>query len=253
MTEGAPDDPGREGPMERWSDTDRLSFWAFHLARRRDYMRFAYAQLGSDADAEEAVDLAFEAVMRNWPRMLRMAHLEQYAWTILKHRICDQWRRRKRRPEPMDTAAFEAALRDQAEDPYELLTDFLQLNAAISSLSERQRDAVVLRYRIGYTTSEAAELLGIEEATVRSHVSQACRRLARVLRTGANGTGGAPATRRAPGVDGIHEAAGTPGARESYVTPVAPESDVTPGARKADVTPGAPEATAGTAPREETP
>ncbi|MER5781073.1 sigma-70 family RNA polymerase sigma factor [Streptomyces mobaraensis] len=211
MTEGAPDG---EDPMERWPDADRLSFWAFHLARRRDYMRFAYAQLGSDADAEEAVDLAFEAVMHSWPRMLRMAHLEQYAWTILKHRICDQWRRRRRRPEPMDTAAFEAALRDQAEDPYELLADFIQLNEAIGGLSERQRDAVVLRYRIGYTTSEAAELLGIEEATVRSHVSQACRRLARVLRTGVTG---------------------------------APRGEGTPGA------PGAPEATADTAPREETP
>ncbi|MDX3761012.1 hypothetical protein ACWDBO_26220 [Streptomyces mirabilis] len=46
-------------------------------------MRYAYLQLGSDADAEEAVDLTFDQVMDRWPRMLRMENLEgwkpQYA------------------------------------------------------------------------------------------------------------------------------------------------------------------------------
>ncbi|WP_312018595.1 sigma-70 family RNA polymerase sigma factor [Streptomyces sp. I05A-00742] len=227
-----------EGPMDRWPDADRVSFWAFHLARRKDYMRVAYAQLGSDADAEEAVDLAFEAVMRSWPRMLRMARLEQYAWTILKHRISDQRRRRRRRPAPMDTAAFEAALRDQTEDPYDLLTDFIQLNAAISSLSERQRDAVVLRYRIGYTTSEAAELLGIEEATVRSHVSQACRRLARVLEAG-NASEPTAVPEKVPEQDPEKTPADTPSTH--HAARAAHSGD-----------PGTPGATAAPTPREET-
>ena len=32
-------------------------------ARRTDYMRYAYLQLGSDADVEEAVGLTFDQVM----------------------------------------------------------------------------------------------------------------------------------------------------------------------------------------------
>ncbi|MFC4470391.1 sigma-70 family RNA polymerase sigma factor [Streptomyces xiangluensis] len=110
-----------------------------------------------------------------------MEHLEAYAWAILKNRITDQQRKRSRRPEPMDIAAFEAALRDHAEDPFDVLADAIVLYEAARRLSERQRDLIVLRYGMGYSTAEAAALLGLEEATVRSHLCQARRRLARLL------------------------------------------------------------------------
>ncbi|MFI9205506.1 sigma-70 family RNA polymerase sigma factor [Streptomyces sp. NPDC053048] len=177
--------------MAHWSDSARMSYWAFHADRRQAYMSFAYLQLGSDADTEEAVDAAFDAIMDNWCEMLRMEHLERYAWTILKNRIVDQYRRRRRRAEPMDVAAFEAALRDTTEDPFEVLADSLQLYSSVRLLSERQRDAITLRYGLDFTTSEAATLMGVEEATVRSHLSQACRRLARLLEAG-NADGSAP-------------------------------------------------------------
>ncbi|MEU4352836.1 hypothetical protein [Streptomyces sp. NPDC023838] len=67
-------------------------------------MRFSYLQLGSDADAEEAVDRPFESVMDAWPRMLSMEHLEGCTWTILKNRSIDQQRRRKTRPDPGTSA-----------------------------------------------------------------------------------------------------------------------------------------------------
>ncbi|MFI5689953.1 RNA polymerase sigma factor [Streptomyces sp. NPDC051636] len=167
--------------MAQWPDANRVSYWAFHADRRQSYMSFAYLQLGSDADTEEAVDATFDAVMDKWSQMLQMEHLEGYAWAILKNRITDQQRKRSRRPEPMDIAAFEAALKDQAEDPYEGLVDSITLYSATRRLSERQRDLIVLHYGLGFSTVEAAALLGLEEATVRSHLCQARRRLARLL------------------------------------------------------------------------
>ncbi|MFK8910846.1 RNA polymerase sigma factor [Streptomyces sp. YS-3] len=190
MSEGGPEDSGnavdvphRQGrqPMSQWSPAQRLSYWAFHAGKRHAYMRFAYLQLGSDADAEEAVDKAFEAIIREWLRMLAMRNLEGYAWTVLKNRIFDQQRARKRRPEPADISAFEAAVKDAVCDPYELLTGVIQFYTAVKHLSERQRDAVVLRYGLDCTTKEAAAVMGVDEATVRSHLSQACRRLAKLL------------------------------------------------------------------------
>jgi RNA polymerase sigma-70 factor (ECF subfamily) len=144
-------------------------------------MSFAYLQLGSDADTEDAVDATFDSVMDKWHQMLEMEHLEAYAWAILKNRIKDQQRKRQRRPEPMDIAAFEAALRDISDDPYDGLVDAITLYSAARRLSERQRDLIVLCYGLGYTSVEAAALLGLEEATVRSHLCQARRRLARLL------------------------------------------------------------------------
>ncbi|WP_431040920.1 RNA polymerase sigma factor [Streptomyces sp. P1-3] len=168
-------------PMSEWKPAERLSFWAFHNSRFKGYMRFAYLQLGSDADAEEAVDRTFDAIMDAWQRMLEMNHLEKYAWTVLKRRIIDQQRMRRRRPEPADITAFEAAVKDTGVDPYEVLTGTIQFYAAVRRLSERQRDAVVLRYGLDCTSRQAAAIMGVEEATVRSLLRQARTRLAQLL------------------------------------------------------------------------
>jgi RNA polymerase sigma-70 factor (ECF subfamily) len=172
----------RAVPIDQWDMTAQMAYWGFHQRRRTDYMRYAYLQLGSDADAEEAVDLTFDAVMDCWPRMLEMENLEGYAWTILKRRIIDMHRKRRRRPELMETAAFEAAVADHVEDPYDALTDAIALYAAVASLSERQRDAILLHYGMGFTAAEAADVMGNEEATVRSQLRTGRERLAYTLK-----------------------------------------------------------------------
>lgn len=181
---GLPSRRRQPTPMSQWDPTARLSYWAFHANRRPAYMRFAYLQLGSDAAAEDAVDATFESIMNEWLRMLHMDRLDAYAWTVLKQRIVD-WQRRRdprhHRPEPMDTSAFEAALKEAHADQYEVLTDTIRFYSAVSRLAERQRDAVMLRYGLQCTPGEAASVMGVDEATVRSQLGQAHRRLARLL------------------------------------------------------------------------
>ncbi|MFJ2746830.1 sigma factor-like helix-turn-helix DNA-binding protein [Streptomyces sp. NPDC087297] len=174
--------------MSQWDPTARLSYWAFHANRRPAYMRFAYLQLGSDGAAEEAVDAAFDSIMGEWLRMLHMDRLDAYAWTVLKQCLIDRQRRRhpwQPPPEPMDISAFEAALKEAHADRYEVLTDTIRFYSAVSRLVERQRDAVLLRYGLQCTPGEAAAVMGVDEATVRSHLGQAHRRLARLLDTSA--------------------------------------------------------------------
>ncbi|PWJ02371.1 RNA polymerase subunit sigma-24 [Streptomyces sp. NWU49] len=180
-TGGAVGTPGVV-PIDQWDVAAQMSYWAFHQQRRIDYMRYAYLQLGSDADAEEAVDLAFDRMMDRWLGMLQMENLEGYAWTILKRRIIDMHRKRRRRPELMETAAFEAALAEHVEDPYDTLADAITLYTAVSALSERQRDAILLHYGLGFTAAEAAEVMGNQEATVRSQLRTGRRRLTTLLK-----------------------------------------------------------------------
>ncbi|MDQ1033611.1 RNA polymerase sigma factor (sigma-70 family) [Streptomyces sp. V3I8] len=169
-------------PIDQWPPAAQMAFWGFHQQHRQNYMRYAYLQLGSDADTEEAVDLTFDQVMDRWLWMLQLENLEGYAWTILKRRIIDLHRKRRRRPALMETAAFEAALSEPADDPFDTLTDAITLYAAVAALSERQRDAIVLYYGMGFTTAEAAVLMGNEEATVRSQLRTGRRRLATLLK-----------------------------------------------------------------------
>ncbi|MFG2616172.1 sigma-70 family RNA polymerase sigma factor [Streptomyces sp. NPDC048507] len=194
MNDGGPEESGgavglpsrrrQPTPVSQWDPSARLSYWAFHANRRPAYMRFAYLQLGSDAAAEDAVDAAFASIMDEWLRMLHMDRLDAYAWTVLKQRIVDGGRRRdprRRQPEPMDTTAFEAALKEAHADRYEVLADTIRFYSAVSRLAERQRDTVILRYGLQCTPGEAAAVMGVDEATVRSQLGQAHRRLARLL------------------------------------------------------------------------
>lgn len=144
-------------------------------------MRFAYLQLGSDAAAEAAVDATFDSIMHEWLRMLHMDRLDAYAWTILKQRLVDRQRASSAGPEPMHVTAFEAALKEAHADRYEVLADTIRFYSAVSRLAERQRDAVLLRYGLQCTPREAASVMGVDEATVRSQLGQAHRRLARLL------------------------------------------------------------------------
>ncbi|MCX4806787.1 MULTISPECIES: sigma factor-like helix-turn-helix DNA-binding protein [unclassified Streptomyces] len=193
--------------MSQWDPTARLSYWAFHANRRPAYMRFAYLQLGSDAAAEAAVDAAFDSIMDEWLRMLHMDRLDAYAWTVLKHCLVDRQRRRhpwQQRPEPMDISAFEAALKEAHADQYEVLTDTIRFYSAVSRLAERQRDSVLLRYGLQCTPGEAAAVMGVDEATVRSYLGQAHRRLARLLATS---TASAPSPDSAESAESAEEPA----------------------------------------------
>ncbi|MFG2030455.1 RNA polymerase sigma factor [Streptomyces sp. NPDC048825] len=67
-------------------------------------------------------------------------------------------------------------------DPYGTLTNAIELYGAVAALSERQRDASVLSYDMGFTVAEAAVLMGHGEATVRSQLRTGRERLATLLK-----------------------------------------------------------------------
>lgn len=134
-----------------WSTADERSFWGFHDDRYKPYLHFAYKQLGSDADAEDAADKTFDEIMNNWQRMLGMENLPGYAWSILKSRISDQRRKRDRQALPTDLSAFAAVV--DGRDDFAAVHGRLQFAQAIEHLSERQRDAVILRFGLDLDTA----------------------------------------------------------------------------------------------------
>ena len=56
-----------------------------------------------------------------------------------------------------------------------------ELLRALTMLSPKQRAATILRFYVGYSTREVAEILGMSPATVRVHLSQGRRRLRREM------------------------------------------------------------------------
>ncbi|MEU5610555.1 sigma-70 family RNA polymerase sigma factor [Streptomyces sparsogenes] len=156
-------------------------FRAFHQLYREAYVRWAEIHLGSNADAEEAVDHAFEQLALAWPTVLSQPTPEAYAWRVVKNRTIDLARRRGRRPVVADVAAFETHDLRTATDPIDELETSLLVYEAINELPDRQRDVIVLRYSLGYDAATTARILGISPAGVRSTARHARRRLRQVL------------------------------------------------------------------------
>jgi RNA polymerase sigma-70 factor (ECF subfamily) len=82
---------------------------------------------------------------------------------------------RRRRPAeaPLEEAGETP---DRTADPRQALTDAERrraLEMSLRLLSQRERAAVTLRDLEGLSTQEAALAMGVNEATVRSHISQA--------------------------------------------------------------------------------
>ncbi|MFE4540234.1 RNA polymerase sigma factor [Streptomyces scopuliridis] len=154
-----------------------LDFEAFHQIHRPAYVRWAKTYLNNKADAEEAVDWAFEQLLIAWNDVLSKENPAGYAWRVMKNRTIDVARARGRREALVDTAAFETAALREAVDPIGQLAEHLSLYRAIEELSERQRDVVILLYSHEHTVREAAEHLGITPAAVRSTARYARIRL----------------------------------------------------------------------------
>lgn len=160
-----------------------LTFEAFHDTYHKQWLRYAHLHTGTRDAAVEIVQETSRRLADDWPHALRQESVAHYAWTVLKEQLA-AWLTARRLPQVLtETAAFDAvsrALRDFQEG-VAILEEKIGLFSAISRLPERQRDVIVLRYAIGYDNREVADLLGLRESTVRSHVSHAKRKLAAEL------------------------------------------------------------------------
>ncbi|MGH9034746.1 MAG: sigma-70 family RNA polymerase sigma factor [Acidimicrobiia bacterium] len=152
------------------------------VARR--YGRFlynvAYRLAGNDDDAN---DLAQEALLRvrKGLESYQPGSMEAWLSRIVTNVFLDEVRRRKRRPveafpEDPDRLLPPSAAADVATDQ---LSD--QVQAALRSLPEDFRAAVVLCDVVGLPYEEIAEALDVPVGTVRSRIHRGRRQLRNAL------------------------------------------------------------------------
>jgi RNA polymerase sigma-70 factor (sigma-E family) len=122
-------------------------------------VRLAMRIVGDQPTAE---DVAAEALARAYARWNTVAHLDyRDAWVlrVTGNAAIDAVRRRRREQAP--------PLDDHFEDATALR---VALASALAQLPQRQREAVVLRYLVGYSEAEVSAVLGISPNSVKTHV-----------------------------------------------------------------------------------
>lgn len=134
--------------------------------RYRDHVfRLSVGFLGGSGLADDAVQEVFLR-LANARRPWFAARAKLGTWLYRTTRnVCRELRRRHRREVSLEVVPERPSA--AGADSADLLTDLL---AALDTLPERQREAVVLRHLEGATTREAAAAMGCREGSVKTHL-----------------------------------------------------------------------------------
>jgi RNA polymerase sigma-70 factor (ECF subfamily) len=146
---------------------------------------------GNDADAADATQEALIAIVRGLPRFDGRSRFTTWSYRVATNACLDELRRRSRRPIPTlpvetDTgpSSTSASGPSGAHDPEVVVANRLDVDAALATLPEEFRVAVVLRDLCDLDYAEIAEALDIPAGTVRSRIARG--RAALALRLGGN-------------------------------------------------------------------
>jgi RNA polymerase sigma-70 factor, ECF subfamily len=133
-----------------------------------------YAICGNLAEAEDAVQDAFVTALRTRSQLTRLHNPEAWVRTVALNRVRHRWRhasvvRRYQTKVP------------GPQGPVEVGPEHVAIVTALEAVDADQREAVVLHYLADLPVADIAAQLGIPEGTVKSRLSRARTRLARLL------------------------------------------------------------------------
>ena len=142
--------------------------------------RYARSRLPTDADAEDVTSDVFSRAMRS-THTYDPTRGTPRAWLtgIARNAVGDWWRRRK--PEDPHSDLPDAST---ADDPLaaSLRSEQVgEVRAVLAVLSEREREAISLRFAAELSSTEIGEQLGISPTAARMLVHRAVTKLRGVL------------------------------------------------------------------------
>lgn len=141
------------------------SDWFFNriIELRGDLFAYAFSITKSREDAEDAVHNAVIKAFDNLPKLKNKAKLKPWLFKILRNECLLLLRKRKR------FTVLDEDIPGERMD----VEESIDLSSAVGSLPEELREAVVLYYKLGYSTSETADITGVPRGTVMSRLARA--------------------------------------------------------------------------------
>jgi RNA polymerase sigma-70 factor (sigma-E family) len=156
-------------------------FTEFMHGRWSQLVRLGYGLTGDQQLAEDLAQTALAQAYASWPRVRRTGNPDAYVRRILLNAHHSRFRKH-RVPErltdsPPDAARGNRSAAPASADPAGRQDDRAALMTALMTLPAGQRAAVVLRYWMDMTETEAAAALGCSVGNVKSQASRALAKL----------------------------------------------------------------------------
>ena len=131
-------------------------------------------------DTHTGQDITQEVFLRAYQALAgygrqRVVQLSTRPWlaTITRNLVRNEYRRRERRA----TVPLDSTPPAETDDDVAAIDTEDQLNQLLASLSDAQREAVVLRHVVGLSMRDVALTMAVPEGTAKSHVSRGLERL----------------------------------------------------------------------------
>lgn len=174
-------DPERERDLVRGLGQDAQSFnELYHHYLPRVYAYVAY-RVDSDQDAQDVTSETFLRVVEASHKFVYHSEGSFAGWVfrIAYNLVQDYYRRQKRgvRQIPLEDLT---EIRSDSLLPEEILLSkerFAELRDLIGTLPPRRQEVVLLKFYGGLRNREIAEVLGLSEKTVASHLCRGVREL----------------------------------------------------------------------------
>ena len=165
---------------ENISLQDADSFQLFYNRNMMIVFRFIYGLYGGPV--EEVEDLTAETFLRAWKSRQRFRGSEPagLGWLlkIARNLVIDSHRRKKNRGFPVDIDLH--IVQSNLQNPEEQAMTREQIKilwSLLHTLSDLQREILVLRYILGWRVKDIGNHLDIKENTVSVYISRAIQRL----------------------------------------------------------------------------
>jgi RNA polymerase sigma factor (sigma-70 family) len=143
--------------------------------------RYVRSRVPGHTDAEDLTSEVFARAARGWGRYdPRRGSVRAWLLGIAHHVVTDWWRRHDREV-PSDQIELAAGSAQSAEEVALRRAEVEELRSHLGRLTDKERDALALRFGGGLKAAEAGEVLGVSEAALRMLVYRAVSKLREVM------------------------------------------------------------------------
>lgn len=169
------DDRGRQARMRTASQDE---FFEYYYPR---LVRFLTAQASNTEWAEDVAADAVVIAMDNWDTLLVIERPDSWLFKVAVRML------RRREARAREQCYLDEDLASSGGDLLiaaacdNWVSDHLDLVAAMRSLPRRQCEVIALHYLADYSVAEIAEILGVDQGTVKSHLCRGRESLRRAL------------------------------------------------------------------------
>jgi RNA polymerase sigma factor (sigma-70 family) len=168
---------GRDQALVRHALEDPSAFQELYEYYFRRIYGYVASRINNRHDAEDIVSEVFLRVIRNLAQLRGQYPTSFAAWlfAIARNTVMDHYRRKNQSGAiiPFDSSAPVAVLELDPDKALIAGEDAAQLRDLITTLPERKREVIMLKYYGGLRNQEIAAVLQISEKTVAASLSRA--------------------------------------------------------------------------------